>query len=209
LGTEYNHQVSPRHFRPIRLSRRPEPFDSEDFIYELKIDGFRAFAHLENGKGELVSRNGNTFHGFAELATWLADNLKVESSVLDGEIACIDGEGRPIFKDLLFRKSACIYVAFDLLYLNGKDLRTLPLIERKRQLRKLLSRKRSRILYLDHVENDGKLLFEQIVKMDLEGMVCKRKSSPYRATEKPSPYWIKVKNRRYSQLEGREELFER
>jgi bifunctional non-homologous end joining protein LigD len=72
--------------------------------------------------------------------------------------------------------------------LNGKDLRTLPLIERKRQLRKLLRRKRSRILYLDHVENDGRLLFEQIVKRDLEGMVCKRKSSPYRAMEKPSPY---------------------
>src|SRR5439155_9283079 len=54
------------------------------------------------------------------------------------------------------------------LYLNGKDLRTLPLIERKRQLRKLLRRKRSRILYLDHVENDGRLLFEQIVKMDLD-----------------------------------------
>jgi bifunctional non-homologous end joining protein LigD len=130
-------------------------------------------------------------------------------SVLDGEIACIDGEGRPIFKDLLFRKSTCIFVAFDLPYLNGKDLRTLPLIERKRQLRKLLGRKRSRTLYLDHVENDGKLLFEQIVKMDLEGMVCKRKSSPYRATEKPSLYWIKVKNPRYSQLEGRVELFER
>ena len=174
----------------------------------MKIDGFRALAHIADGKGELISRNGNVFRGFAELATWIAEHLKVEDAVLDGEIACIDGEGRPIFKDLLFRKSTCIFVAFDLLYLNGKDLRTLPLIERKRQLRKLLGRKRSRILYLDHVENDGRLLFEQIVKMDLEGMVCKRKSSPYRATEKPSPYWIKVKNPRYSQAEGREELFE-
>src|SRR5262245_50163157 len=118
------------------------------------------------------------------------NNLKVEDAVLDGEIACIDGEGRPIFKDLLFRKSTCIFVAFDLLYLNGKDLRTLPLIERKRQLRRVLGRRRrSRILYLDHVENDGRLLFEQIVKMDLEGIVCKRKNSPYRATEKPSPHW--------------------
>jgi ATP-dependent DNA ligase len=102
-----------------------------------------------------------------------------------------------------------LFVAFDLLYLNGKDLRTLPLIERKRQLRKLLRRKHSRILYLDHVENDGRLLFERIVKMDLEGMVCKRKDSPYRGTDEPSHYWIKVKNPRYSQLEGREELFER
>jgi bifunctional non-homologous end joining protein LigD len=147
------------------------------------------------------------FRGFAELATWVAEHLQVESAVLDGEIACIDGEPT-VFKDLLFRKSACIYVAFDLLYLNG-NLRTLPLVERKRQLRKLIRRKCSRLLYLDHVENDGKLLFEQIIKMDLEGIVCKRKSSPYRATEKPSPYWIKVKNPRYSQAEGREELFER
>jgi bifunctional non-homologous end joining protein LigD len=204
---KYNQEVTLRNLRPIRLSRRPEPFDSDDFIYELKVDGFRALAHLEAGKGELVSR-GNFFRGFAELATWLAEHLKAESAVLDGEIACIDGEGQPIFTDLLFRKSTCIFVAFDLLYLNGKDLRTLPLVERKQHLRKLIRRKRSRILYLDHVENDGRLLFEQIVKMDLEGMVCKRKNSPYRVTEKPSPYWIKVKNRRYSQAEGREELFE-
>src|SRR6476619_5518217 len=151
--------------RPMRLSRRREPFDSDEYLYELKIDGFRALAHLADGKGELISRNGNVFRGFAELATWIAEHLKVESTVLDGEIACIDGEGRPIFKDLLLRKSTSIFVAFDLLYLNGKDLRTLPLIERKRQLRKLLARKRSRILYLDHVEN-GRLLFEQVVKMD-------------------------------------------
>jgi len=55
---------------------------------------------------------------------------------------------------------------------------------------------------------DGRLLFEQVVKMDLEGIVCKRKDSPYKVTEKPSRYWVKVKNTRYSQLEGREELFE-
>ena len=160
----------------MRLSRRPEPFDSDEYLYELKIDGFRALAHISHGKGELLSRNGNVFRGFAELATWIAGHLKVEDAVLDGEIACIDGESRPIFKDLLFRKSTCIFVAFDLLYLDGKDLRPLPLLERKRQLRKLLARKRSRIPCLDHVENDGKLLFEQIVKMALEGMVCKRKN---------------------------------
>ena len=152
--------------RRIRLSRRPEPFDSDEYLYELKIDGFRALAHIDDGKGELISRNGNAFRGFAGLAIWIAAHLKVEDAVLDGEIACIDGEGRPVSKDLLFRKSTCIFVAFDLLYLNGKALRTLPLIERKRQLRKLLRRKRSRILYLDHVENDGRLLFEQIVKME-------------------------------------------
>jgi len=109
----------------------------------------------------------------------------------------------------LFRKRQCVFIAFDLLYLNGKDLRLLPLIERKAALKKLLGRKRSRILYLDHVDTDGRLLFEEMVKMDLEGIVCKRKNSSYKVTEKPSPYWIKIKNPRYSQAEGREELFER
>ena len=196
-----------RTLRPMRLSRRSEPFDSDDYLYELKIDGFRALAKIAEGKGELISRRGNVFRGFSDLADSIAKHIAVQHAVLDGEIACIDGKGRPVFKDLLFGKSACVFVAFDLLFLNGKDLRVLPLIERKRQLRKLLRGKSSRILYLDHVENDGRLLFEQIVKMDLEGMVCKRKSSPYRVTEKPSAYWIKIKNPRYTQSEGREELF--
>jgi bifunctional non-homologous end joining protein LigD len=193
----------------MRLSRRPEPFDSDLFIYELKVDGFRALAHIEAGKGELVSRNGNVFRGFAELATWIAEHLKVESAVLDGEIACLDESGRPTFRDLIFRKRQCIFIAFDLLYLNGKDLRTLPLIERKAMLKRVIRRKRARMFYLDHVESDGRLLFEEVVKMDLEGIVCKRKDSPYKVTEKPSRHWIKVKNSRYSQLEGRQELFER
>src|SRR5262249_39495004 len=79
------------------------------------------------------------------------------------------------------------------LYLNGKDLSTLPLIECKATSKKLLRRKRSRIPYPDHVERDGRLLFEQIVKMDLEGIVYKRKDSPYKVTQKPSRHWIKVK----------------
>src|SRR5262245_38846917 len=126
----------PRRMRPIRLSRRKEPFDSDEFLFELKIDGFRALAHIQTSQGELISRNGNVFRGFADLATWIAKHLKVENAVLDGEIACIDGAGRPVFKDLLSRKSTCVFVAFDLLYLNGRDLRALPLIDRKRQLRK-------------------------------------------------------------------------
>ncbi len=197
----------PRNLRPMRLSRRSQPFDSDDFIYELKIDGFRALAHLKDSRGELVSRNGNTFRGFAELAAWLAEHVKVESAVLDGEIACVDDSGWPTFKDLLFRKRQCVFFAFDLLYLNGKDLRLLPLLERKKMLKKLLRRKRSRIVYLDHVESDGRLFFEQVVKMDLEGIVCKRKDSPYKVTERPSQHWVKIKNPKYSQAEGREELF--
>jgi ATP-dependent DNA ligase len=99
--------------RPMRLSRRPEPFDSDEYLFELKIDGFRALAHIADGKGELVSRNGNVFRGFADLATWIAEHLKTR----------LQRSALP--------KVCTIYVAFDLLYLNGKDLRTLPLVERK------------------------------------------------------------------------------
>jgi len=146
----------PRKMRPIRLSRRLEPVDSDQFVFELKIDGFRALAHIEAGKGELISRNGTVFRGFADLATWIAEHLKVESAVLDGEIACVDENGRPVFRDLLFRRRQCVFIAFDLLCLNVKDLRTLSLVERKAALKKLLRRKRSRILYLDHIEGDGR-----------------------------------------------------
>jgi bifunctional non-homologous end joining protein LigD len=118
-------------------------------------------------------------------ATWIAENVKAESAVLDGEIACVDDSGRPMFRDLLFRKTQCVFIAFDLLFLNGEDLRVLSLLKRKAML-KFLGRKRSRILYLDHVEADGCLLFDEVAKMDLEGIVCKRKDSPYKVTEKPS-----------------------
>src|SRR5215831_17294777 len=197
-----------RNLRPMRLSRGPDPFDSTDYIFELKIDGFRSLAYIENGQCDLVSRNGNRFRNFRDLAEWIGENLRVESAVIDGEIACVDDSGRSIFNDLLFRQRECLFFAFDLLYLNGEDLRGLPLVERKARLKRLLRRKRSRILYVDHIETHGQGLFEKVCALDLEGIAAKRKDSLYRAAEKPSPYWIKIKNRNYTQAEGREELFD-
>src|SRR5262245_42925683 len=78
-----------------------EPFDSDQFLFELKVDAFRSLAFIESGKCELVSRNRNTFRGFAELADWLGNNIRVENAVIDGEIACVDESGRPQFRDLL------------------------------------------------------------------------------------------------------------
>ena len=96
------------HLRPIRLSRRSEPFDSDDFISELKVDGFRALAHIASGRGRLISKNGNVFRGFAEPGAWIAEHLRVESAVLDGEIACVDEDGRPNFRNLIFRQRPCM-----------------------------------------------------------------------------------------------------
>jgi hypothetical protein len=175
----------------MRLSRHSEPFDSDQFIYELKIDGFRALVHIQNGHGELVSRNGNGFPGFAELATWIAEHLKVESAVLGREIACLDEGGRPTFRDLIFRKRQCIFIAFELLYLNGKDLSTLPLIDRKMMLKRLIRRKRARMFYLDHVEGDGRLLFEEVVKsavLDRSGRIGRYDSSSG-DTLRPELFW--------------------
>jgi bifunctional non-homologous end joining protein LigD len=107
----------------MRLSRRPKPFDSDDYIFELKIDGFRSLAYIENRQCDLVSRNGNTFRNFKDLAQWIGENLRVENAVLDGEIACVDDSGRSVFNDLLFRRRDCVFFAFDLLFLNGEDLR--------------------------------------------------------------------------------------
>jgi len=132
--------------------------------------------------------------------------LKALSSMAKSQVLTTQAA---LYLAICFSAGVTVFSSRDLLFLNGKDLRLLPLIERKAMLKKLLKRKRSRILYLDHVESDGRLLFEQIVAMDLEGIVCKQKNSPYKVTERPSCYWIRVKNPKYSQLEEREELFER
>jgi bifunctional non-homologous end joining protein LigD len=196
--------------RPIRLSRRANPFDGEDWLFELKHDGFRGLAFVENGVCRLVSRNGHAFTKFTELCASIAESIRAETAVLDGEIVCLDASGRSIFNDLMFRRRSgadCYFYAFDLLAVDGEDLRGLPLVERKRRLRRVVARKRSRLLYVDHIERRGCDLFESVCRMDLEGIVAKRKDSPYRAAEKPSLHWIKIKNPTYSQAEGRQEMF--
>lgn len=80
----------------MRLSPRPKPFDSDDHLFELKIDGYRSLAIVEAGECKLVSRNGNVFRGFKDLAQWIGENLSVENAVLDGEVACVDKFGRAV-----------------------------------------------------------------------------------------------------------------
>ena len=96
-----------------------------DWIYELKMDGFRALAVIEHGRAQLLSRNGHRFASFSALAESISDSLPNVTAVIDGEICSLDRRGRPQFKNLLFhRGNPPCFFAFDLLTCDGKDLRT-------------------------------------------------------------------------------------
>src|SRR5688572_6646307 len=91
-------------FTPMALTLRREPFDSRVYIYELKHDGFRALAHVQNGKCRLISKNGNEYKSFGDLCAWIGQNLKVRNAILDCEIVCFDKYGRSVFNHLFFRR---------------------------------------------------------------------------------------------------------
>ena len=179
--------------------RIAKPFSDPEYIFELKHDGFRALAYVEEGKCRLVSRNSNLLKSFESLKTSLG-KLRVQNAILDGEIICIDGNGISQFNQLFSRQGTPVFYAFDLLWLNHEDLRNFLLIERKERLRELIERnKPERIICAQHVERDGKLLF-------LEGIVAKRKHGIYKSN---SIGWLKIKNPKYSQAEGRHEMMTR
>jgi bifunctional non-homologous end joining protein LigD len=119
--------------QPVAPARRAKPFDDPEWLFDLKYDGFRALCYLEQGGGRLISRNGNPMSRFERLSDQIAASLDVADAILDGEVIAADETGRPQFYDLLRQRRAPAYVAFDLLWLNGADLRPLPLSERRRQ----------------------------------------------------------------------------
>jgi bifunctional non-homologous end joining protein LigD len=153
--------MRPPRMDTAQLSLVRQPFDHPDFLFELKHDGFRALAHIWEGKCELVSRRRNTYKSFQELKDNLT-KLKVKDAIIDGEIVCLDSEGRSIFNELLFRRGCPIFYAFDLLYLNGRDLRQLPLVERKEKLREILDKNElTDVICGKYVERRGVDLFKR------------------------------------------------
>lgn len=193
--------------RPQPLVRIPEPFNSDEWLFELKLDGLRALAYIERGECRLVSRNGHTYRTFDPLRRALAKELKVRDAILDGEIVCLDEEGRSVFDSLLFRRCSPVFAAFDLLWIDGKDLRELPLMERKKRLRAVVPPVSPHVLHVDYIPEKGKELFALACERDLEGMVGKWSSGSYQS-EGRSTSWVKIKNGSYSHAEGRAELFE-
>jgi bifunctional non-homologous end joining protein LigD len=198
-------------FQPMQLLKRPLPFDDDDWIFELKYDGFRALAVIEHGRAQLLSRNGHPFASFAELGKQIAAALPNSKAVIDGEICSLDRRGRPQFKNLMFhRGNPPCFFAFDLLTCDGNDLRTERLLDRKQELRRLLAKVSPPfpLRYAEHVEGSGTALFQRVCELNLEGIVAKQKFGPY-VTEREQSTWFKILNREYSQKDGREELFER
>ena len=183
--------------QPIAPVRAKAPFDDPGWLFDVKYDGFRALAYLEHGRCWLISRNGNPMSRLAGLGDRIAALLDVGDAILDGEVIAADETGRPQFYDLLRHARAPAYVAFDLLWLDGADLRPLPLTERRRHLHNILPK--------GPVTGFGHKLFDLMCVHDLEGVVAKRLKDPYG----PRVRWLKIKNPGYSQNEGRRELFDR
>src|SRR6266852_2311634 len=125
-------------FQPMPLLKRAAPFDHPNWIFALKYDGYRSLAIIENGRAQLLSRNGHPFASFSELGKQIAVALPNVRAVIDGEFAP-SIRGRPQFKNLMFHRNPPCFFAFDLLT-YVKDLRTERLLDRKQVLCRLLAR---------------------------------------------------------------------
>ena len=188
---------------PIVPVLRDQPFDDPAYLFEPKYDGFRGLLYLSRRECHFRSKRGNILKQFRELCDWVRQELRVKEAILDGEVVALDPEGRQDFRGLLARRGNLHYAAFDVLWLNGKDLRGLPLTRRKRALERVIPATSTVLSRVFAVEGRGRDLFAAAERLDLEGIVAKRKADHYA----PSTVWYKVKNRAYTQMEGRGELF--
>ena len=172
------------------------PFDKKGWLFEIKWDGYRGIAY-KNKTVSLVSRGEKSFNTrFPEIV----DDLKKLPGrfIVDGEIVILDKKGRSQFQLLQnyqkTREGTPYYYLFDILSLNGKDLTQLPLIERKKILKRLLERAPTSFLrYSEHIEEKGLALFRLAKKKRLEGIVAKKSDTPYQFRR--SRNWLKIKTK--------------
>jgi bifunctional non-homologous end joining protein LigD len=189
---------------PIAPVAGSPPLQDPQWIYEPKFDGFRGMLYICAGECYVRSKRSKVLTRFADLALRVGSELHARDAILDGEIVVLDDEGRMDFRALLAGKGWLHYAAFDVLWLNGKDLRTLPLLKRKRRLEQLIPSNNPTLSRVLAVEEHGRELYEAAQRLDLEGIVAKRKVDPY----SPQTVWYKVKNPAYTQADGRGDLFE-
>jgi len=196
----------PTAIHPMLAESVEEAFNDDNWLFEIKWDGYRAVAFIDRGKVRLVSRNQNELTArYPELHD-LAKFIEAKDAILDGEVVALDEEGRPSFSLMQQRtgfrapgKRAAaradvpvLYYAFDLIYLDGCDWRRMPLEERKKRLASIL-KTGDALRYSDHYEAQGKALFEIAKQRKLEGILAKKRNSCYE--EKRSREWLKIKIR--------------
>ncbi len=168
-----------------------------DWLYEVKYDGYRILAYAEGSSVRLITRNGNDYtKRFAEIAYSLADWAAGRAMVLDGEMVITDAEGKPDFQALQnYMKNPkgknLAYMVFDLLALDGADLRERPLTERKETLEALMKDAPKNLRYSQHIQGKGKEFFQAACQQNLEGIIGKKSDSAYRGTRNGD--WIKLK----------------
>lgn len=207
LGAE--ERPMPKVIHPMLATPTAKAFDNPDWLFEIKWDGYRAVAFIEDGRVRLVSRNQNDLtRQFPELGT-LPQFVPAQRAILDGEIVALDGEGRPSFSLMQQRTGfqpgkrrlpgregvPVIYYAFDLLYLDGLDLRRVALEQRKQLLQERIAAGGAGasdvVHFSDHYAEKGLALLEAAKQRGLEGIVAKKRSSAYQ--EKRSSDWLKIK----------------
>lgn len=169
----------------------------DEWLHELKFDGYRMLCHLNRGKVRFFSRNQKDWSEKFPNVTKALKELPLNAAILDGEIVVVDKVGRSSFQRLQQSmkspSAAFIFQIFDVVHLNGYDLRGTPLVDRKAALERLLSAVDAKgpLRYSDHVVGNGREFFEQACKHGVEGIVSKLANSPYESTRTRS--WQKVK----------------
>ena len=181
--------------KPMLASPGGEISEENDFIYEIKWDGYRAIAEIRKGEIKLYSRNGLDFSGRFP-AVFKALKEIGHDCILDGEIVLLNDKGLPDFQKLQHYetnlKYPLVYYVFDLLELNGKDTTVLPLLNRKELLKELLG-KQDIIRYCDHVTGNGAAFLAKTKEQGIEGVIGKLKDSQYKPGIR-SKEWLKFKN---------------
>ncbi|MCS6288802.1 MAG: DNA ligase D [Nitrospira sp.] len=177
------------------VSTSPE---GPEWVHELKYDGYRMLCRVKDGKATLLTRNGHDWTAKLPHVAAAAADLRVNSAWLDGEVVALLPDGRVSFQRLqnafdAHSDSRLVYVVFDLLYLDGYDLRPLRLIERKRLLSALLqdNSQSTLIRYSDHIAGQGQVAFAEACRSGMEGLIAKRADASYLAGR--NRHWVKVK----------------
>ncbi|MGH7368839.1 MAG: DNA ligase D [Candidatus Rokuibacteriota bacterium] len=167
-----------------------------EWVHEIKLDGYRIILRVERGRVRLLTRSRQDWTARFPAVAEAAAALPVKGALLDGEIVALDAAGASSFQALqqasgLEAGRSLAYVAFDLLFLDGRDLRALPLLQRKEHLARLITGRRGRLRYSEHFDCPGRRVYERACRMGLEGIVSKRKQAPYASGRGAA--WLKTK----------------